>query len=126
VTAPEPDDRTQRQARTLTDIMARWREHRTERYGQAAGDWPVVVLAEYTEAELPPHWVRAQDEAQRDPIRYALKAQVREIGWIAYCRGGIDLMVQMYFLAAEAGADGAVIDKWWSMIGDWDRDIWLS
>ena len=48
----------------------------------------------------------------------------RGIGWRAYAHGGLDLMHRVSDLAQDAGASGAIIDKWWDRIGGPNGTWW--
>lgn len=116
--APAPDDVASGLAATLTAIMRRYREHRAEQAAKHA-DEPLRILsgADFVGKPLPPRWMDAVNGVARDPMRVALRAEAREIGWRAYHHGGTDFMREVSGLAEDAGADPNIIDKWWDNIG---------
>jgi hypothetical protein len=109
-------------AKQLVEIVHRYRQHNEELRQQRAGkvnmstgvvDVSVGVLTALCNK---PRWALALDEVKRDPVRFALRASAREMGWQAYADGGLELMQQVCNLTGEAGA---IVDKWWDGIGDW-------
>jgi hypothetical protein len=73
-----------------------------------------------------PRWASALDQVERDPVRFALRASAREIGWRVYSHGGVELMQQVCGLTEEAGGSGAILDKWWDGIGGENGGAWLA
>ena len=111
-----------RMAKQLVQIVHRYRQHneelrqqRTGKVDRSAGIVGVedgVLTALYNK----PCWAFSLDEVKSDPVRFALRASAREIGWQAYASGGRELMQRVCDLTGEAGA---IVDKWWDGIGDW-------
>jgi hypothetical protein len=125
-TAPDRDRLAAGLAQTLNAILRRYHEHCIElrdaerarqQSGQPAQEWAVHKLSDWADRPIPPRWMDAINGVARDPMRVALRAEAREIGWRAYNHGGTDFMREVSGLAEDAGADPNIIDKWWDNIG---------
>lgn len=62
-------------------------------------------------------------EMERNPFWYALRSEVRDVGWNAFVSGGMRAMHDIERQVDEAANDGewsvSVLDKWWDGIGNW-------
>lgn len=129
-------DRTKHDAKLLVNLLAHYDDQRKERRAERreqqdeAGDAPLVpqFLKAGDLSNIPPlHSVdHALGMLERDPVRFALRAAAREIGWRAYARGGPDEMRAVFDAFEEMdGRIPHVLDKWWDRIGGGDG-VWLS
>jgi hypothetical protein len=130
-------DRLEGMAAQLADILDRYREHHrapAERpppqgeMTQEVTQGLIAFLSVDLSKPIPPRWVSALDEQQRDPVRYSLKASARDVGWRAFAIGGLDFMHKVADRMEELRPDttwhGAILDKWWDNIGCDERGFW--
>ena len=123
------DDLAAGMAKELADIVRRYRQHneelRQQRTGKVDMNAGVVDVSVGVPTALynKPRWALALDEVKRDPVRFALRASAREMGWQAYADGGLELMRQVCGLTEEAGA---IVDKWWDRIGGKGGGKWSA
>jgi hypothetical protein len=113
-------------AKQLADIMARYQQHQAKLRQQPKRTASMDVLSSADLARaIKPRWQVALNEVDRDPVRFALRASVREIGWHAYASGGLELMHKVSDLMEETGVGGATLDKWWDGIGG-PKGTWVA
>lgn len=112
-------------ATNLAAILQRYDEHCAERE-----PWDTITSTPINSSDLmqlPPRWKSAIESVERDPVRFALRAEAREIGWKAYAIGGLDFMRHVFEMAEaqwEGTWRGSVFDKWWDGIGT--RNLWAA
>lgn len=106
-------------------IMRRYREHCHQMAERPAppteGRFKLMTIGELmsmTEADR-------LEGVLRDPVRAALRAEAREIGWRAFAAGGTNKMHAVFEAMERAQNDtenhGAVLDHWWDGIGNRDE-----
>ena len=110
----------------LTAILRRYEAHLRKRRQEA-----VRLIIRYGNAAPlappPPRLVAALKELELDPIRFALKASAREIGWRAFAHGGLPLMRRVFNHAKFSDRSDGTLDHWWSGIGGPDHSsLWES
>lgn len=117
-------------ARELDDILHRYMQHCLEQevnysYTSLPKDEGSEgrYLTRHGLTDNPPCWVAAVNQAKRDPVRFALRTQAREIAWRAYAIWGEDFSDKIYDLDI-IDPDSTlylpwhlILDRWWRGIG---------
>jgi hypothetical protein len=118
----KPEQQPAGMAEQLADILIRYKQHNAEL--RQMGDDRALSSVDLARA-MKPSWKVALDQVERDPVRFALRASAREIGWHAYAIGGLEFMHKVSNRVEAAGASGATLDEWWDGIGS-QKGRWVA
>jgi hypothetical protein len=95
-------------------------ERRSARPNPAEGIMELPARSSDPNVRIPDHVASAIEAAIENPVRAAIRMKAREVGWMLYAKGGVDLMHQASDTIEdemEGPRFAAALDKWWDRIG---------